>query len=116
MKLTFLGTSAGLPTRERNVSSLALAMDDNKRWYMVDCGEATQHQLLRCRYTLKHLKAIFITHLHGDHIFGLPGLLSSAAMSGRTELLTICAPSGLESFIQVALGCGEKYEMPFEIR
>ena len=120
MRLTFLGTSAGSPTRERNVTALALAIDDSKEWYLIDCGEATQHQLLRCRYTLKNLQAIFITHIHGDHIFGLPGLLASASMQGRTQPLTLCVPEGVEAFVRAALyGIGKHQgldEMSFELR
>ncbi|MET4692992.1 MBL fold metallo-hydrolase [Endozoicomonas lisbonensis] len=72
MRLTFLGTSAGVPTLERNVTALALALDEQREWYLVDCGEGTQHRLMRSRYTLSGLKTIFITHVHGDHMFGLP--------------------------------------------
>ena len=115
MRLTFLGTSAGLPTTERNVTALALAIDDSKEWYLIDCGEATQHQLLRCRYTLHNLQAIFITHIHGDHMFGLPGLLTSASMQGRTRPLTIHAPEGVEAFVTAALNCGDVHELPFEL-
>ena len=115
MRLTFLGTSAGLPTTERNVTALALAIDDSKEWYLIDCGEATQHQLLHCRYTLHNLQAIFITHIHGDHMFGLPGLLTSASMQGRTQALTIYAPEGVETFVSAALNCGDIHELPFEL-
>ncbi|OED50335.1 hypothetical protein ACH42_01255 [Endozoicomonas sp. (ex Bugula neritina AB1)] len=115
MRLTFLGTSAGLPTIERNVTALALAIDDNKEWYLVDCGEATQHQLLRCRYTLHNLQAIFITHIHGDHMYGLPGLLTSASMQGRTAPLTIYAPEGVEPFVKAALNCGDVHGLPYDL-
>ena len=115
MKLTFLGTSAGLPTLDRNVTALALAMDDSREWYLVDCGEGTQHQLLRCRYTLTRLQAIFITHIHGDHMFGLPGLLTTASMQGRTKPLVICAPSGVEDFVRHALACADVKNLPFSL-
>ena len=115
MRLTFLGTSAGMPTTERNVTALALALDDSRSWYLVDCGEGTQHQLLHCRYTLSQLQAIFITHVHGDHIFGLPGLLTSASMQGRTEPLTICGPEGVESFVRHSLACADVQHLPFEL-
>ena len=115
MRLTFLGTSAGMPTTERNVTALTLAIDDSRSWYLVDCGEGTQHRLLYCRYTLSHLKAIFITHVHGDHTFGLPGLLTSASMQGRTTPLMICGPEGVESFVRHALICADVNELPFEL-
>ncbi|MCL6271527.1 ribonuclease Z [Sansalvadorimonas sp. 2012CJ34-2] len=115
MRLTFFGTAAGLPSKERNVTAQAIARDDAKEWYLIDCGEGTQHRLLYSRYTLSHLQAIFITHIHGDHMFGLPGLLTSASMQGRTEPLTICAPEGVESFVRHALACADVTHMPFEL-
>lgn len=116
MRLTFLGTSAGTPTVERNVTALAVALDDQRDWYLVDCGEGTQQRLLKCRYTLSNLKAIFITHVHGDHMFGLPGLITSASMQGRTEPLTICAPEHVESFVTHSLACAAVSQLPFELR
>jgi ribonuclease Z len=81
MDLIFLGTSAGAPTRNRNVSGTALIESSGKGWYLVDCGEATQHQLLRTPLTVKNLRGCFITHVHGDHCFGLPGLSLSVSRS-----------------------------------
>ncbi|MBA55215.1 MAG: hypothetical protein CMK89_12240 [Pseudomonadales bacterium] len=61
-KLQFLGTSSGAPTKNRNVSGIALALPEGKAWVLVDCGEGTQHQLLHTNFTLPSLKAIFIIH------------------------------------------------------
>jgi len=83
MELIFLGTSSGTPTKSRNVSALAIKMINTKAWCLVDCGEGTQRQILNTRLSLNKLFAIFITHLYGDHCYGLPGLLASATMSGR---------------------------------
>ena len=74
MDLLFLGTSSGTPTKQRNVTALALQPENSKHWYLVDCGEGTQHQLLHCALSLKTLKTILITHVHGDHCYGLLGL------------------------------------------
>ncbi|MBN8240131.1 ribonuclease Z [Marinobacter hydrocarbonoclasticus] len=103
MEFTFLGTSAGTPTRSRNVTGLALCLSGPKPWYLVDCGEGTQHQLMRTRYSVMQLRAMFITHIHGDHIFGLPGLLTSASMLGRTEPLDIIAPPKVRRFIDAVI-------------
>lgn len=103
MELTFLGTSSGVPTKTRNVSGLVLRKQNSKSWYLIDCGEGTQHQLLHVKLSLKSLKAICITHVHGDHCYGLPGLLATAAMSGRTEPLSIIAPKGIEEFLSAVI-------------
>lgn len=99
MELTFLGTSAGVPTLQRNVTALAIAPGQSKRWYLVDCGEATQHRLMHTPYSLVQLEAILITHVHGDHCYGLPGVLATAATQGRVEPLTIVAPRVIKEYL-----------------
>ena len=100
MELIFLGTSSGTPTKERNVSAVALRKKNDKRWSLIDCGEGTQHQLLYTNLSMKHLDAIYITHIHGDHCYGLPGLLASASMGNRTETLLLVAPLGVVEFVK----------------
>ncbi len=100
MQLTFLGTSSGTPTRTRNVSGVALSIDERRDWYLIDCGEGTQHQILRTPLSLLSLRAILITHMHGDHCYGLPGLLASAELAGRTEPLTLIGPASLKPYIE----------------
>lgn len=99
MEIFVLGTSAGTPTRQRNMSGLALRLRGARQWVLVDCAEATQHRILRTPLSLMSLSAVFITHMHGDHVYGLPGLLASAAMLGRSEPLTIVGPPPLRAMI-----------------
>lgn len=104
MELYFLGTNAGVPTLQRNVTSIGLRMLDERRaLWLFDCGEGTQHQILRSPLKLSKLEKIFITHLHGDHVFGLPGLLSSRAYQGGTTPLTVYGPPGTERMIVTTL-------------
>ena len=107
MEFIFLGTSSGAPTRTRNISGLAIKKTNAKTWSLVDCGEGTQHQILRTSLSLNQLDTVFITHVHGDHCFGLPGLISTATMSGRAKPLTIVAPDPVREFIKVALSVSQ---------
>src|SRR5436305_1398556 len=107
MKILFLGTGAATPTRRRNVSALAFLPEQRSEWWLFDCGEGTQHQVLRAPVTLPRLRRIFITHLHGDHIFGLPGLLASRALQGATEPLDVYGPRGIRELLEaVRKTCG----------
>ncbi|WP_238085302.1 MULTISPECIES: ribonuclease Z [Pseudescherichia] len=105
MELIFLGTSAGVPTRTRNVSAALLNLRHPTRpaLWLIDCGEGTQQQMQRTAWHPGKLDRIFITHLHGDHLFGLPGLLCSRSMAGNVQPLTIYGPKGLREFIDTAL-------------
>lgn len=114
MDLQFLGTSAGAPTKARNVSATAVIEASGKNWYLVDCGEGTQHQLLRTSLSVRDLRAIFITHVHGDHCFGLPGLLASAGMSGRSEPLELILPAALHAWVRQSLAVSDSH-LPFEL-
>src|SRR5690625_940048 len=110
MELKFLGTGAGVPSKNRNVSSIALSLlqEINSVW-LFDCGEATQHQILHTTIKPRKINNIFITHLHGDHIFGLPGFLSSRSFQGGEDLLTIYGPAGLKQFIDTCLNISETH-------
>lgn len=106
MELIFLGTSAGVPTRTRNMTSIALDLQqpDRAGIWLFDCGEGTQHQFLKTTFNPGKVDKIFITHLHGDHLFGLPGLLCSRSMQGNSTLpLTLYGPKGLREFVEMAL-------------
>ena len=104
MELQFLGTGAGQPSKQRNVSSLALKLLDelNEIW-LFDVGEATQHQILKTNIRLRKVTRIFISHNHGDHIFGLPGLLATRSFQGDVGPITVYGPPGLEQFAKTAL-------------
>ena len=112
MELTFLGTSSGSPSFTRNVSSYALRLTDEI--WLFDCGEATQHQLMRSNLRYSKITRVFITHMHGDHIFGLPGLicaLSGASAEKRRvhgkdpDPLYITGPPGICEFVKAAISC-----------
>ena len=100
MQITFLGTSSGVPTRSRNVSSLAVRLPQRAEVWLLDCGEGTQHQLLRSDVKISQISRIFITHMHGDHIFGLMGLLASCGLAGNAQRIDIYGPPGLEAYLQ----------------
>jgi ribonuclease Z len=99
LKLTFFGTSAGKPTKERNVSALGLKLEQEGKWYLFDCGEATQHQIMRSSLSIGNLDSIFITHLHGDHYYGLPGLLGTKKLDKAFRPLNIYGPKGSRKFL-----------------
>jgi RNAse Z (EC 3.1.26.11) len=118
MELIFLGTSAGVPTRSRNVTAMLLDLQHPTRagLWLFDCGEGTQHQLLRTAWHPGKLDKIFITHLHGDHLFGLPGLLCSRSMAGIAHPLTIYGPQGIAEFVETTLRLsGSWTDYPLEV-
>lgn len=108
MEIYFLGTGAGMPSQRRSVSSLVLnLLDECGSCWMFDCGEGTQHQILRAPVKLKKLNKLFITHLHGDHIFGIPGMLSSRSNQGGDEPFAIFGPTGIRKFVETCLEVSE---------
>ena len=94
IRLTILGTSGSAPTRERNLSGMALQFDGNL--FLFDCGEGTQRQMFKYGLNISKLRAIFITHMHGDHIIGIAGLARTLSLYKRTAPLTIFVPRGFE--------------------
>ncbi|HEM5462598.1 ribonuclease Z [Streptococcus suis] len=106
MQIQFLGTGAGQPSKARNVSSLALKLlDEINQVWLFDCGEGTQNQILETAIRPRKVAKIFITHLHGDHIFGLPGFLSSRSFQSSEEQtdIDIYGPVGIRSFVLASL-------------
>ena len=116
MNITFLGTSSGVPSLTRNVSSLALKLSQSSEVWLFDCGEGTQHQIIKSNIKSSQIKKIFITHMHGDHIYGLPGLLATLGLSGNSSGIEIYGPSALRGFINSALDsslCKLSYPLHF---
>ncbi len=97
-KSVLLGTSAAIPLPERMLPGLYVESYTGEK-VLFDAGEGTQLQLRRAGLNPNRIDAIFVTHLHGDHIFGLPGLLQYMSLTGRTRSLIIAGPRGLEDFI-----------------
>lgn len=100
MQITFLGTSSGVPTRSRNVSSVALRLPQRAELWLFDCGEGTQHQIMRSDLKISQLCRIFITHMHGDHVFGLMGLLATCGLAGNAQRIDIYGPPKLDEYLR----------------
>lgn len=98
MRITFLGTSAGTPTPDRGLPSVMLEVDGEQ--ILLDCGEGTQRQMMKAGASLGKKMKIFITHMHGDHIFGLPGLIQTMNLINRTHPLEVFGPPGIRDFIE----------------
>lgn len=110
MQITFLGTSSGVPTRSRNVSSIALRLPQRAEVWLFDCGEGTQHQILRSEIRVSQITRIFITHMHGDHIYGLMGLLASCGLAGNPSRIDIYGPPKLNDYLRA---CGRYSQTHF---
>lgn len=113
LRIVFLGTSSGMPSRERNVASVAMALDNHL--LLFDCGEGTQHQFLRAPVRSGAIEAIFVSHLHGDHVYGIPGLLATLSMNGREHPLDLVGPEGLREYVEGALTTSHHHPQ-FEVR
>jgi len=113
MELIFLGTSSAIPTNHRNHS--AIALKGFGEIILFDCGEGTQRQMTKARLSPMKINKIFITHFHGDHILGIPGMIQSMAFRGRTEPLSIFGPPGLKELIENIKNLGY-FALSFEIK
>lgn len=113
-QLTILGSSSATPVRNRFPSSQLLNI--NEKLFLIDCGEATQIQLLRYGLKASRIDHIFISHMHGDHYFGLPGLLSTLHLNGRTRPLHLYGPPELMEIVRLTLDYSEtqlRYPLEF---
>ncbi|TBL80218.1 ribonuclease Z [Paenibacillus thalictri] len=115
MEVYFLGTGAGMPSRERNVTAIILnLLVERGVYWLFDCGEGTQHQILKSPVRIGKVEKLFITHLHGDHIYGIPGLLTSRSYQGGDTPLTIYGPRGIKQLVELLLetsGAHLSYEL-----
>ncbi len=111
LKVTLLGTGGMMPLKERALASAMVSV--NGRQVLIDCGEGTQVQIRACSLGFKCIDAVLITHFHGDHVSGLPGLLLSMGNSGREEPLMIAGPRGLRHVVDCLRVIAP--ELPFEI-
>jgi len=106
LELLFLGTGASVPSRDKATSCIAVR--GGSGIILMDCGEGSQRQLMVSPLSFMKIKVILITHLHGDHVFGLPGLLQTMSLSGRKDPVDIYGPAGIkncvESFMSVTEG------------
>ena len=97
-ELKIMGTASAMPISDRNPSAQVLSV--HGRLFLIDCAEGTQQQIRRAHLSFLKIEAVFITHIHGDHVFGLFGLLSTMAMYGRTAPLYIYGPQALGSVLK----------------
>jgi len=110
-QLTIFGISGALPANGRHPSAQALQVGSGT--YLIDCGEGTQMQMARYGFNSSPISAIFISHLHGDHYFGLAGLLTSWGLNRRTKPIHIFSPPGLEAILELQL-LWKTYPPPYE--
>lgn len=97
LDLTLLGSGGGMPMPKRHLSSLVISYKGRK--ILMDCGEGTQVAMRKMNTGFKSIDIICVTHCHGDHIYGLPGLLSTIGNSDRTDPITIIGPQGVKDII-----------------
>ena len=108
-----LGTASAIPTKTRHLSAVALRRQG--RMLLFDCGEGTQRQLLRAGLNRARLDGVFITHFHGDHFYGLMGMLSTLGLLEREEPLTVVGPAGIEEIVSALPGLASGW-LPYPIR
>lgn len=99
-----------MPTRSRNVSSIALRLPQRAEIWLFDCGEGTQHQILRSDLKISQITRIFVTHMHGDHTYGLMGLLASCGLAGSPSRIDVYGPPKLEDYLKA---CGRYSQTHF---
>jgi ribonuclease Z len=106
-EVTILGSNAAIPTLSRGTTSQYVQC--KQRHILIDCGEGTQLQLRKFQIKYQRISTILISHLHGDHVFGLPGLISTMQLMGRTQGITIFGPTGIKKLLKTQLEAGGGY-------
>jgi ribonuclease Z len=97
IRVVFLGTSGSVPTLKRSLPSVVL--QHGKEMWMFDCGENTQRQMMQAKVSFHKRLKVFLTHLHGDHVLGLPGILQTMALMDRKEKVEVYGPAGIKNFL-----------------
>ena len=101
MEVVFLGTSGSIPTNKRSLPAVAILR--KSELILFDCGEGTQRQMILAHIGFNRKTKMFITHMHGDHVLGIPGIIQSMSLLGRTEKLEIYGPLGIKNFVKSIL-------------
>ena len=110
--VTILGNNSALPAYERHPTSQVVTLDEHL--FLIDCGEGTQMQLSRYKIRRSRINHIFISHLHGDHYFGLPGLLTSLGLMNREHDLHLYAPAALKQVLDLLFSISDT-QLPFQL-
>ncbi|HDI74801.1 MAG: ribonuclease Z [Thermoprotei archaeon] len=112
VRLIFLGTGGSIPSKKRALPAIAVKYLNTA--ILLDCGEGCQYRIFEAGLGLNKVKTILVTHMHGDHVLGLPGILQTYAFMGRSESLVIIGPRGLKDFVESVLSlvpCALKYKI-----
>jgi ribonuclease Z len=112
MQIIFLGTGGSIPTPQRGLS--AIAVKRKTELLLFDCGEGTQRQMIQARVGFHRKAKIFVTHMHGDHVLGLPGLLQTMSLLDRRKKLEIYGPQGIKAFVE-AINLTVRFSLTFPV-
>jgi len=113
LQVTFLGTGGSIPTPQRGLS--AIAIQRKNELLLFDCGEGTQRQMIQAGVGFNRKTKVFVTHMHGDHVLGLPGLLQTMSLLGRDKKLEIYGPQGIKEFVE-AISQTVRFSLTFPVQ
>jgi len=113
LNVIFLGTGGSIPTPKRGLS--AIAVRRKTELLLFDCGEGTQRQMIQAGVGFHRKAKVFVTHMHGDHVLGLPGLLQTMSLLGRTKKLEIFGPRGIKAFVE-AISQTVRFSLTFPVQ